>query len=165
MSRSPLSPETIEKIRRGFPLELDAMGRLIFEGDEITHPRVVDFFREAFDLSDEGEPIVAFEGQWTYLNPRDCVFRVLGVDGEPPARPQLRLDDGRQLELDPASLRDEGEAGLRCELPARQSGRPLSARFSNKAAMQLSDWLSLDETGSWYEDGAGRVSIGPAPGS
>lgn len=148
MTQTPptgMSPEMIEKLRRGFPLELDAMGRLRFEGDEISHPRVLAFFRDAFDAKEDGTPIVAFEGQWTYLNPQDCVFRVTGVGRHPPEVPLLELDDGRKVELDPSTLRADPAGGLQAQVPSRGSGRALSARFSNRAAIQLAEWF--DEEG------------------
>ena len=155
-----LDPEFLERIRRGFPLELDARGRLLHEGDEITHPGVLEVFRRGFELNDEGEPIIQVGEQWTYLNPRDCVFRVVGVRGSVPARPELELDDGRRVELDLESLVDQGDAGLRCSVPSRGLGRPMSARFTNRAAVQLSAWIDLADDGSaHFQTPGGPVTI------
>jgi hypothetical protein len=55
----PLDPELLERIRRGFPLRMDALGRFFFEDDEITHPGVVALFRAGIELSEDGELILS----------------------------------------------------------------------------------------------------------
>jgi hypothetical protein len=147
---SALDPALLERIRRGFPLRLDAMGRFLFEGDEITHPGVIELFRSGIDRNDAGELVLRVGEQWTYLNPTDCPLRVLAVLGDPKDAtrlPRLRLDDGRELELDPETLVEEDARGLRCEVPAQQSGRPLPARFSNRASVALAEWIDFDAAG------------------
>lgn len=128
---------------------MDTLGRLLFEDDEITHPGVVQLFRRGIDLSDKGELIVQVEAQWTYLNASDCPFRVLRVQGDPgqTSLPQLHLDDGRMLELDPHSLVEDEGRGLRCSVPSRARARTLQARFSNRAALDLSEWLDIEKDG------------------
>ena len=144
-----LDPALLDRIRRGFPLRMDTLGRLLFEDDEITHPGVVRLFRKGIELSDEGELIVRIETQWTYLNASDCPFRVLRVQGDPgqASLPLLHLDDGRRLELDPHSLVEDEGRGLRCTVPSRALARALQARFSNRAALELSEWLDIDTDG------------------
>ncbi len=139
------APQTpLEILRRGLPLTMDGMGRFFFEGDEVTHPRVVHFLRGCLDLSDHGEEIVCMatpEGeQWAYLTVRDLPLRVLSV-ASVDKRPLLTIDDGRSLPLVPDTLREDAVGGLRCEFPARRSGRPLNARFTNRAQMALADWF------------------------
>ena len=146
-TRPGLPPELLERIRRGFPLRLDALGRFMFEQDEITHPRVVDLFRSGIDVNDAGELVLQVGDQWTYLNATDCPLRVLAVLGraDQDLLPRLQLDDGRTLELDWSTLVEDEARGLRCSVPAQGSGRLLAARFTNRAALSVADWLVCDE--------------------
>lgn len=144
-----LDPATLEKLRRGFPLHMDRQGNFRFEGDLISHPGIVRLFRTKLDATEAGEVTVGLEGKWVYLDLDDLPLRALRVDaprGEE-RMPQLILDDGRRLPLDPASLWEEPGAGLRCTVPARESGRPLGVRLSNTAAVDLSAWLGEDDAG------------------
>jgi hypothetical protein len=152
-----LDPRTLEKLRRGFPLHMDRQGNFSFEGDPITHPGIVRLFRASLDATEAGEVTLGIEGKWVYLKLDDLPLRALRVDaprGEE-HMPQLILDDGRRLPLDPTTLWEEPGAGLRCTVPARESGRPLGVRLSNTAAVDLSAWLSEDE-----DDGRPQLQIG-----
>jgi hypothetical protein len=160
---SGLDPDTLEKLRRGFPLSIDRRGGFVFDGEEITHPGVLALFRRGLDANDAGEPIVRVGEQWTYVKADDCVFRVLGVRGSPPSTARLRLDDGREILLDPRTLWEEPGAGLRCSVPSAPSGRPLSARFTNTAQMDLDAWVEWVDDTPFVRDGAERVEVGSTP--
>lgn len=138
-----LAPETLEKLRRGFPLHMDRQGNFRFEGDPITHPGVVRLFRDNLDATEQGEVTVGVDGKWVYLELDDLPLRALRVDkprdGE--TMPALLLDDGRRVALDPATLWEEPDAGLRCTVPARASGRPLAVRFGNAAMVDLAEYF------------------------
>jgi hypothetical protein len=136
-----LDPETLEKLRRGFPLRMDHRGDFFLADDPITHPGVVAAFRRGLDLAESGEPIVRFGEQWTYLGVADCVLRVLRVVADEAGRPMLVLDDGRTVALDAESLWEEPGRGLRCTAPSVANARPLSARFGNTAQMDLDRWI------------------------
>lgn len=141
-----LSPETLDKLRRGFPLHMDRQGNFSFEGDPLSHPGIVRLFRNNLDVSEDGEITVGVEGKWVYLKLDDLPLRALRIDepraGE--ALPQLLLDDGRRVALDPASLVEEPDAGLRCTVPSQPSGRAIPVRLSNTAAVDLSRWIVED---------------------
>jgi hypothetical protein len=160
---SALPPALLERIRRGFPLRLDAMGRFLFEEDEITHPGVIELFRDGIDRNDEGELILRVGEQWTYLNPSDCPLRVLAVDAgvDDGAPPTLVLDDGRKLALDWGTLVEDEGRGLRCQVPSKGSGRPLDARLNNAAALVLSDWLEVDDEGRATVQHGGETLVIP----
>ena len=149
-----LDPETLEKLRRGFPLRLDASGGFFLGEDPITHPRVLARFRQGLDLSEAGEPVLRIDAQWTYVKVEDCVLRVLGVRPDEEDRPQLVLDDGRVVSLDVSTLWEEPGRGLRCTAPSQPSQRPLSARFRNQALMDLDRWIF------WPEQGLPRLRTG-----
>lgn len=136
-----LDPETLERLRRQVPLRLDRHGQLFFESDPVSHPRVRALFLEGLDLTPAGEPCLQVGEQWCYLQVEDCLLRVVGVRPDPADAPQLRLDDGREVPLVPATLWEEPDQGLRCTVPARASGRPLSVRFTNTALADLAPWL------------------------
>lgn len=137
-----LDEETLERLRRSFALRLDRMGRFHFEGDAITHSRVVAYLRSCLDVSESGEPIVTLRGQWAYLHVDDLPLRVVRVRRDEAGTPLLVLDDERELKLDPSTLEEDEGGGLRARVPARSSGRPVPVRFTNTAAMDLDPWLS-----------------------
>ena len=140
MSGPPLDPELLERLRRGVPLRMTARGELLFDAEPVTHPRVRQALRAGLDTSDAGEPIVYLGPQWCYLTIEDLPLRAPAVrrDG---ASLLLRLDDGRELPLDLRTLWDEPGQGLRAEVPARTSGRPLGVRFTSQAHMDLAAFL------------------------
>ncbi|WP_146155618.1 hypothetical protein [Enhygromyxa salina] len=142
-----LDPRTLDKLRRGFPLRMDRQGNFSFEGDPITHPRIIALFRASLDATEDGEVTLGIDGKWVYLELADLPLRALRVDrpGEGEQLPQLILDDGRRLPLRPETLWEEPSAGLRCTVPARTSARPLAVRLTNTAALDLSAWFVGDE--------------------
>lgn len=135
-----LDPATLERLRRGIPLRLDRTGRFHFEGDPVEHPRVHAAFLAGLDINEVGEPTLHVGNQWCYLTVDDCPLRATAVLRDDTGAPQLRLDDGRLLPLDPATLWDDGQ-GLRAAVPASRSARPLAVRLSNTATMDLTAWL------------------------
>ena len=154
-----LDPELLEKLRRGFPLHMDRRGNFSFEGDPITHPGVIRLFRNSIDVTPEGEITLGLEGKWVYLKLADLPLRALRVDqprGEE-TLPQLLLDDGRRVPLDPSTVEEEPGEGLRCIVPAQDSGRPLPVRLSNTAAVDLSAYFVMDEDD---EDARPELEIG-----
>ena len=156
-----LDPATLERLRRSVPLRMSAMGHLTIGGEPVTHPRIDAALREGLDLSDTGEPTVRIGPHWIYLTVDDCPLRATAVLDEGGA-PTLRLDDGRTLPLATATLRTDA-IGLRCEVPARRSGRPLAVRLTNAALMDLEPWLEIDDDGhAVIVVGAARTAV---PGS
>jgi hypothetical protein len=152
-----LHPDTLEKLRRGFPLHMDRQGNFIFEGDPITHAGVVRLFRSKLDATESGEVTVGIDGKWVYLKVDDLPLRALRVDkprGHETA-PALLLDDGRRVALDPTTLWEEPGAGLRCTVPAQDSGRPLGVRFGNAAMVDLAEFFVWEQ-----EDGRPLLELG-----
>lgn len=141
-----LDPSTLERLRRSVPLRMSAMGRLTIGDEPVTHARVDAALRAGLDLSEAGEPTVRIGPHWIYLTVDDCPLRATAVRDEG-GRPVLRLDDGRAMALQAGTLRADG-IGLRCEVPARRSGRPLAVRLTNAAQMDLAQWLEIDDDGA-----------------
>ncbi len=144
-----IDPEILDQLRRGLHLRLDRLGGLWIADEAIEHPRVLAVLRRGFDLHTSGEPTVHLGKQWCYLEVDDCFFRVLSVSLEADSDSQaqvflLHLDDDRRVPLDPTSLWEEPDRGLRCTVPAIRSGRPLSARFTNRAQIELAEHIDLE---------------------
>lgn len=159
---SAISPEMLDQLRRGVPLVLARTGRFRFDGADVTHARVESALRAGLDVSEAGEPIVHLGAQWCYLTVEDCPLRVMSV-WEDGGALQLRLDDGRALPLPLASLWEEPELGLRVRVPSATSGRPLSARFTNAASMELSAWIQFEGDTPMLEIGGERHPIPDTP--
>lgn len=152
-----LDPDTLERLRRGIPLRLDRTGQFHLGDEPVTHPRVRAAFLAGLDVSDAGEPTMQVGNQWCYLTVDDCPLRATGVLREGDAL-QLRLDDGRTVALDPATLTEDAE-GLRASVPAQGSGRPISARLNNTATMDLSAWIEGEGEAATLVLGAARSPI------
>ncbi len=165
-----LDPETLEKLRRGFPLHMDRQGNFSFEGDPVSHAGIVALFRTKLDASESGEVTLGLDGKWVYLEVADLPLRALRVDaprGEREHGPQLLLDDGRRVGLEVDTLWEEPDLGLRCTVPAQASGRALAVRLLNAAAMDLSGWMEWDaqddESRPWLVIDGRRISIPEVP--
>lgn len=152
-----IDPEFLERLRRGVPLRMTAMGELLFDGEPITHPRVRQALRDGLDV-ENGETIVRLGAQWCYLSIDDTPLRATSVDVED-EHVWLRLDDGRRVELDPSTLWEEPGAGLRCKVPSAPTGRPLDARLTNAAQMQLATHIEEDDDGLALKLGERRIPL------
>jgi hypothetical protein len=122
---------------------MTAMGQFRWGDEDITHEGVQRALRRGLDLTEGGEPIVRLGHQWCYLTLEDTLYRVnaIHVDGDALA---ARLDDGRTLELDPTTLWEEPGHGLRATVPTAPTSRPASARFTNRAQLELAELLESD---------------------
>lgn len=134
-----LDPETLERLRRGIPLRQGRTGQFYMGDEPVTHPRVQDAFLAGLDVNEAGEPTLHIGNQWCYLTIEDCPLRATGVLREGDAL-QMRLDDGRTVPLDPATLAEDSE-GLRATAPSQPSGRPLAVRLNNTATMDISAFV------------------------
>jgi uncharacterized protein len=139
-----IDPAMLERMRRGVPLRMTATGRLLFDDEPITHPRVDAALRAGLDVTDAGETTVHIGGHWCYLGVDDLPLRATAVR-EIPGGVELRLDDGRTVALDPATLWEEPDHGLRCTVPSAGSGRPLGVRLTNRAQIDLQPLLRIDD--------------------
>lgn len=142
---------------------MTARGELLHDELPLEHPGVQRIFREGLDVDDQGEPIVRIGDMWCYLAVEDCIVRVTALVPGPEGALSLRLDDGRTVPLDPGTLWEEPGRGLRCQVPSRPTGRPLDARFENRAALDLSRWMDLDADPPVLEVGSRRVPIRTSP--
>lgn len=147
-----IDEETLERMRRGVPLRLSAAGSWWFGDEPVTHVGLARALTSGLDLSDGGEPIVRLGHQYCYVTLDDTPLRVVGLCEDAAGTLWLRLDDDRDVELDAASLIEDRDRGLRCAVPSRESGRPLAARFGNRAQAELARWIR-------WPEGAARPSF------
>ena len=159
-----IDPEMLEKLRRGVPLCMARTGELRFDGEPVTHPRVRTALREGIDVTDEGEAIVRLGPQWCYLRVDDLPLRIVAItrDG---ATLHAQLDDGRTVALDPDTLWEELDVGLRAKVPSRHGPRSIPARLSNHAAVQLSAWLDPEADDPVLVLGSRQIPIRHEPPS
>jgi hypothetical protein len=147
MTETPagLPPEVLDRMRRGVPLVLTAGGAFLWGEEPITHERVIEALRAGLDVTEAGEATTAIGPQWCYLKIEDTPLRVVAVTADAhQGAPILRLDDGREVPLDPSTLWEEPALGLRCTVPAQRSGRALAARFTNRGQSDLARWIDLE---------------------
>jgi hypothetical protein len=157
-SSSGIDPELLERLRRGVPLRLTATGNFRWGDEDITHPGVRRALRSGLDVTEDGEAIVRIGQHWCYITVEDVLFRVnaVEVDGEVV---RLRLDDGRVAVLDPETLWEEPDRGLRVAVPTAGSGRSASARFTNRAQLELAEWIEMEQGPPILALGSRRIVI------
>lgn len=164
MPPSTLAPDVLEKLRRGIPLRMTRPGDFEFGGEPVTHARTIAALRASLDVTPEGEFTTALGPQWCYLQVDDTPLRITTVDLDrsSPA-PMARLDDGRTLPLDLGSVWEEPQRGLVASVPAQPSGRPLPARFTNRAQLELSALLTWDDGTPILTWGPTRIPVHSTP--
>ncbi len=147
-----IDPELLERMRRGVPLRLSAGGSWSFGDDPVTHAGLARTLTQSIDVSDGGETIVRLGQQFCYVTIDDTALRVVAVHADGDGTVWLRLDDEREVALDPSTLVEDRQLGLRCEVPSAGLGRPLAARFGNRAQADLAQWVV-------WRDGAARPTF------
>jgi len=142
---SPLPPEVLDKLRRSVPLRMTAMGAFLLDGQPVEHPRVIAALRAGLGVATNGELRVGIGAHWVYLEVDDTPLRATAVAVTDDGTLTVRLDDGRSVALDPSTLWDEPDRGLRCRVVAADDSGPLPVRFTNRAQMDLTPWLEVDD--------------------
>lgn len=127
---------------------LDREGRFWHSGERVDHPALAQALRSWIALHpDDDRPILTNGYDWCYFRAEDAPFFVdaLRIEAEQPGEPggdvTLRLFDGTEEALDPATL-SLGEDGV---VYARVKGGRFEARFSRHAQTQLAPLLTDDE--------------------
>jgi hypothetical protein len=102
-----LSDEEIEKLRRS-GIQLDAEGRFWHEGVEVTHHGLKAAFYRWLDRNPDGRWVLRLdEKRFVWLEVEDAPFVVRSARWQD-ARLVGLLSDGRELEIDPATLHERG---------------------------------------------------------
>ncbi len=136
-----IDAETLERMRRGVPLRRSASGSWWFGDELVTHAGLARALTLGLDLSDGGEPIVRLGHQFCYVTLDDTPLRVIAARCDAAGALWLRLDDERDVLLDPTTLVEDRELGLRCTVGSSGLGRPLAARFGNRAQAEVAEWI------------------------
>lgn len=138
-------------LTRETQIRRDARGRWFNGADPIDHPLLVRAFEGWVDRADDGRPCLANDINWAYIDIDGPPFFVRGVE---PAGDALRLRlSGEVVEpLDPASLRQDSDGALYCDV---RDGR-CAARFDNHAAAQLVELAGGEDADGPYVELGGR---------
>ena len=117
---------------------LDRDGRFWHDGARVDHPALEQALRSWIALHpDDGRLILTNGYDWCYFRVEDAPFVVDALRFEPDGAVTLRLFDGSEEPLDPATL-SLGASGV---VYARVKGGSLDARFSRHAQTQLAPLL------------------------
>ncbi len=121
---------------------LDREGRFWHDGERVDHPALEQALRGWIaPHPDDGRPILTNGYDWCYFRVEDAALVIDALRIEPDGGVTLRLFDGSEEPLDPATLR-VGEGGV---VHASARGGRLRARFSRHAQTQLAPLLVRDD--------------------
>jgi hypothetical protein len=116
---------------------LDRAGRFWHDGERVEHPALEEALRTWIARHpDDGRPILTNGWDWCYFRAEDAPCFVDALRVEPGGSVTLRLFDGSEETLDPATL----ALGTDGVVYARAKGG-LEARFSRHAQTQLAPLL------------------------
>jgi hypothetical protein len=120
-------------------LFLDREGRFFHDGQRVAHPALEKALRTWISTHpDDGRPILTNGYDWCYFRAEDTLLFVDAVAVAEDGTAALKLFDGTEEPLDPASL-SIGEDGV---VYARVRGGRLEARFSRHAQTGLAPLLA-----------------------
>lgn len=112
-------------------------GRFFHDGAPVEHPGMHKAFASWLGRHpDDGRYILNNGYDWSYLTVEGPAFFVRSVRAAA-SGPTLELLDGRELALEPASLRTDADGRLWLELPGGDK-----ACFTAAAQLALAPWLS-----------------------
>jgi uncharacterized protein len=135
----PLPHDVLELLRAQSGLSIDEEGRFLHRGEPITHARTLAVLWSSLERVPDGRWLVRIGRESAYVAVEDGPWVVRAVlDDGPGTPPRLRLSDGSEEPLDPATLRVGSDGVLRC---AVRGG--VAARFARAAHLQLG--MALEE--------------------
>ena len=131
-------------------LRIDRDGRWFANGKPVVHEKILGLFRDSL-VREQGAYFVRIGAETNPVIVEDTPFCVRGLylentgDGLDSIR--LLLNDGRTIDLDPATLRAPDNQSLYCSIP----GAGFEARFSREALSQFGKFLCHEpETGAYF---------------
>jgi hypothetical protein len=134
----------LRRLRESSGISLDAEGRFLHRGEPIAHARTVEVLRRSFRREPDGRYTVSIGREVAFVAIEAAPYAVravLPVAGGGP--PHIRLSDGTEETLDPATLRVGPDGALRCTV----KGDHL-ARFTRAGQLALGALLEEDPPGS-----------------
>ncbi len=121
---------------------LDREGRFWHDGERVDHPALEQALRSWIALHpDDGRLILTNGYDWCYFRAEGAAFVVDAMHEGPEGTVTLRLFDGTEEPLDPASLSLDEDGAVH----ARVKGGRFDARFSRHAQTQLAPILVKDD--------------------
>jgi hypothetical protein len=140
----PPSPSALELLRSQSGLSIDAEGRFLHRGEPITHARTLEVLWGSLAPEPDGRYAVTVGREKAYVAIAEAPYAVravlpAGADG----LPRLRLSDGSEELLDPATLALGPDGVLGCTV---KRDRP--ARFTRAGQLALGALLEEDPAGS-----------------
>ncbi len=127
-----------EGASRESTIVLDREGRFFHDGERVAHPALEKGLRSWIALHpDDGRPILTNGYDWCYFRPEATPLFVDAVTVRDDGTAVLRLFDGSEEPLDPASLSIDDD-GVVC---ARVRGGRMEARFLRHAQTGLAPLL------------------------
>jgi uncharacterized protein len=151
-----LTAEQIERLRRS-GIRLDAEGRFIHEGEEVRHAGLRAALWRWLDRNPDGRWVLRLdERRFVYLDVDDAphAVRSLRWEGD---RAVLRLADGSEEALDPATVRLGASGAAYC----RVKGGRFEARFTAGAWAALAERIEEGDGGAVLVACGGRHPLGP----
>ena len=123
-------------------ITLDREGRFFHDGQRVAHPALERGLRSWIALHpDDRRPILTNGYDWCYFRPEDTPMFVDAVTTNDDGTATLRLFDGAEEPLDPATLTIDDD-GVVC---ARVRGGTMEARFLRHAQTGLAPLLVDDD--------------------
>lgn len=136
--------ETLRRLREQSGLSLDAEGRFLHRGEPITHALTLELLRRSFRREPDGRYAVSVGREVAYVSIEAAPYAVRAIVPAPDGgAPRLRLSDGSEERLDPASLTLAADGVLCCTV---KGDHP--ARFTRAGQLALGALLEEDPPGS-----------------
>ena len=131
----------------------DARGKWWNGEDPITHALLVTAFESWIERAEDGRLCLKNDINWAYVAIDGAPYFVRSIAVDDAGRVTLSLSGGLSETLDPATLRQDAEGALYCDV----KGGTLAARFDSHAAMQLWALCEEDADGPYLRLGAAHV--------
>lgn len=114
-------------------------------GEEITHPNtIIAFSRNIFRCPEGHEIRIGREKKTIHIE--DTMYFVVALEGAPELGFSVRLNDGRQLELNPETLQYK-PGRLTCKVYHPNEGTQEEAKFLTTAYYELLKYIEKNEFG------------------
>ena len=134
----------LRRLREQSGLSLDAEGRFLHRGEPITHARTLELLRRSFRREPDGRYTVSVGREIAYVSIEAAPYAIQAIVPAPDGgAPRIRLSDGSEEPLDPASLILGDDGVLRCTVKGDHA-----ARFTRAGQLALGALLEEDPPGS-----------------
>ncbi|MCI0570005.1 MAG: DUF1285 domain-containing protein [Myxococcaceae bacterium] len=122
-------------------LRLDRTLRWWHDDAPIEHPRIIELFNCGLQPTEDGRYVLRVGADWAYVQVEDAAYEVRTVDVSEGDCVSVRLSDRTAELLDVASLAEDTDGVLTCQVKAGRA----KARFSRDAQFQLGELLHEED--------------------